>query len=82
MIGAAGGGTLREKWMDSGVSVVGDNPGAIPAGCSHGAACSANDDFYFRSYHLSCVAGLSTFPVSKTNLNQLRENLLKKGRSR
>jgi hypothetical protein len=82
MIDAAGGGARRERKTDSAVSVAVDNPGAIPTGYSHSDAGSANDDFYFRSYHLSCVAGLSTFPVSKTNLNQLRENLLKKGRSR
>jgi hypothetical protein len=64
MIGSAVGGVFPETKGDSAVSVAADNPEVIPAGCSHNGAGSADDDFYFRSYHWFLFSGLSTFPVS------------------
>jgi hypothetical protein len=79
MIGTAGDGAWRERKTDSAVSVAVDNPGAIPAGYSDGAACSANDDFYFRSYHLFLFCRFVHISCLHNKFNTIARKPYKKG---
>ena len=79
MIDAAGGGARRERKTDSAVSVAVDNPGAIPTGYSHSDAGSANDDFYFRSYHLFLFCRFVHISCLHNKINTIALKPLKKG---